>query len=145
MDEAKDEIEQVESVDLVEDHLYSFNQTYYKPALYSSVINLTTDEISDYTDIYDWSMETGIPVKCYSESLKLTTNSLVIEEDKEKIIKGFDRNILIERYQGFDETRIIEYTRLKNGKPTKMRSIIHIFKTAQSDDLYAYLKVFVID
>ena len=40
------------------------------------------------------------------------------------------------------KTKIMDYKRLVNGNPTKMRIILHKFKTSNSEDVFGYIKIF---
>lgn len=134
-----------EKVDLVEEHLYSFNQSYYKPALYTCVINLTKNCTTEYTENEDWGQETKVIVKTYDEAVEAFTNKLV-HPDFQKSFKIFmDRQRLIENYAGIEETKFFEYKRVISGEMKRMRIMLNIFKVADSEDLWCYVKVYTLE
>lgn len=132
-------------IDMVEDHLYAFNSSYYKPAMYSCVIDLTKDVTTEYTENEDWKKETNIGSNSYQESMLKFADTLVHPDYKDALVNFLDRDHLINSFSGTEETRIIEYKRAINGEMKKMRIIINVFKVSDSPDLWCYLKVFVLD
>lgn len=131
-------------IDLVEDHIYEFNQSYYKPALYSFVVNLSKNQITDYTEYGDWVTETQIDEKNYSDGLKAFVEKKVHPSFKDSFLKLLNREFMLAGYSGVDETRIAEYKRSIRDKMYKMRIVIHEFKVPDSADVWMYLKIFSI-
>ncbi|MCR4743345.1 MAG: EAL domain-containing protein [Treponema sp.] len=128
--------------DLVEDHLFSFNKNYYKPALYSIVVNLTQNKATDYSEYADWCYETKIDTTDYDYGLDIFIDTYLLPEEKEKFRDFMDRKKILEMYSDSKETRIIEYKRKLKDRIADMRIVFHSFKVEDSEDLWGYIKVF---
>ena len=126
----------------VEDHLFEFNKNYYRPALYSIVVNLTENKATDYSEYADWCYETKISTTDYDYGLNVFIDTYLLPEEKEKFRNFMDRKIILEKYSDEKQTRVIEYKRKHKERITDMRIIFHSFKVEGSDDLWGYIKVF---
>jgi len=129
-------------LDPLEDHVYGFNQNFYKPPRYSFLLNVSKNHLTDNTETQDWILETGLSLDDFDNSTENLVRDFICEESKEQFAKFMKTENILNSYCGTDETRIIEYTRLINNKPTKMRLLLHIFKVPGDEDLFAYIKVF---
>lgn len=128
--------------DFVEEHIYIFNQNYYKPAIYTFVVNLTKDLIMNHTEQEAWLRETKISTKNYTEAVNQVVENIVSENSKENFKKFMDREILLNNFSGFQETKILEFQRKFEGRDAEMRLLNHLFKAKNSDDIWLYVKVF---
>lgn len=120
------------------EHIMNFKKSIGRYPIYSFLINLSKNSFVEENDSTIWHKETGSTAKSYSESKKDVAERLIHPDFKEAFLKFMNRERLIESYSGRPETRIFEYVRLYNGKYTPMRTMYHIFKVENSDDLYAF-------
>lgn len=134
-----------DKVDLVEEHLYSFNSSYYKPALYTGVINFTRNTITDYTENHDWNQETHISARSYDEALEKFIENLLHPDYKDSFRIFMNRERLMSNYAGIEETKFFEYKRTVNGEMKRMRIMLNIFKVEDNDDLWCYIKIYILE
>lgn len=130
---------------LIEEHISEFNHGFNKPVLYTLMINLTEDKITDFTENGDWCIETSLDPSCYSDAIKSLANDLVYEGDREKFLKTLDRGRLLDSFGGVEDTTVIEYRRRMKEDFCKMRGIVHTFKVAGSECVWLYIKIFCLD
>ena len=129
-------------IDQVEDHIYTFNQNYYKPALYSYVIDLTKDEVTDYSEHLDWGQKTDVNLKCFSETIAAIKNDQIADECKDIFEKFMNRENMLNSFAGIEETAIGEFKRVLSGKISRVRVVRNIFRVDGSEDVWLYLKVY---
>lgn len=131
------------NIDLLEEHLFEFNQSLVRSELYSLVINLNKNEILDYTERDDWKTETKINENNYDIALKRIAEELVAEPYKKDFYNFLKRENLKNSFNTLNETRIFEYERLIHKEVIKMRVVLNLFKIPQlGDDKFMYLKVY---
>lgn len=129
--------------DLIEDHLSDFNRSLNRKEMYSLVINLTQNQMYDYTERENWKHETSIFESNYDDALVRFTNEFIDEEYKQDFFNFLNREKLLENFNSVNETRILEYTRTMHNKHVRMRLIINLFKIPQlGQDKYLYIKVY---
>ena len=134
-----------ENNSLVEDHVFKFNQAYYKPSLHSFIVNLTKDKFISVGERAIWGKESSeVQTDCYTQAVKNLQGSIT-KDSLHSYLTVMDRERLLESYSGFDETRIFEYKRVEKGKEILMRNVLHIFKVSDSDDVWLYIKSFLLD
>lgn len=138
---------QVETkVSMVEEHLYNFNQNYYKPAIFSFVINLTKDEVADYTEHLDWGNVPDVDLKKYSKTIEAILSEQIVDEYKDAFREFlFPENIKKDVEKGIpgnEKTSVGEFIRKVNDNVTRVRVVRNTFKVGNSDDLWMYLKVY---
>ncbi len=131
-----------EKVNPVEEHINEFNHGFTKPVLYSFVVNLTQDRVSDLTEHLDWSLETSLKPESYSHAVKLLAETHLCASDRERFYKNFSRNNILDSFGGIEETKIVEYVRGIKGKLCRMRSVLHTFRVEESDEVWLYIKIF---
>ena len=129
-------------IDQVEDHIYTFNQNYYKPALYSYVIDLTKDEVTDYSEHLDWGQKTDVNLKCFSETIAAIKNDQIADECKDIFEKFMNRENMLNSFAGIEETAIGEFKRVLSGKVSRVRVVRNLFRVDGSEDVWLYLKVY---
>ena len=129
-------------IDQVEDHIYTFNQNYYKPALYSYVIDLTKDEVTDYSEHLDWGQKTDVNLKCFSETIAAIKNDQIADECKDIFEKFMNRENMLNSFAGIEETAIGEFKRVLSGKISRVRVVRNLFRVDGSEDVWLYLKVY---
>ena len=129
-------------IDQVEDHIYIFNQNYYKPALYSYVIDLTKDEVTDYSEHLDWGQKTDVNLKCFSETIAAVKNDQIADECKDIFEKFMNRENMLNSFAGIEETAIGEFKRVLSGKVSRVRVVRNLFRVDGSEDVWLYLKVY---
>lgn len=123
---------------LVVEYILNFKKSIGRYPIYSFLINLSKNSFEEENDSTIWHKETNSTAKSYSELKEDVAERLIHPDFKEAFLKFMDRERLIESYSGRPETRIFEYVRLYNGEYTPMRSVYHLFKVENSDDLYAF-------
>ncbi len=128
--------------DLVEEHIYTFNQNYYKPALYTFVVNLSKDLIMNHTEQENWKLETNITTKSYSQAVNLVAEKFISKKYITPFRKFMDRDNILKSFSGSQETKILEFKRLFEGRDVDMRIVSHLFKVSNSDHVWLYVKVF---
>lgn len=128
--------------DLVEEHIYTFNQNYYKPALYTFIVNLTKDLIMNHTEQENWKEETNILTKSYSQAVNQVTERFISKKSVSAFKKFMDRDNNLKSFSGTQETKILEFQRFFDGRDVDMRIVSHLFKVPDSDHVWLYVKVF---
>ena len=128
--------------DLVEEHIYIFNQNYYKPALYTFVVNLSEDKITNLLEQDNWKRETNVETDVYTKAVNDVLEKFIHPDSLEAFRKFMDRENLLKSFSGEQETKILEFKREFETRKVDMRIILHLFKVPDSNDVWLYVKVF---
>lgn len=158
------EEEETVKIDLVEEHLYVFNQNYYKPALASYVINLTKNELTEHTDHIGIEKASDNMTITYTSAIEKLVNRIhpdyrpafLSYMDRDKILCDFARNCGSESKN--EMTTISQFVQIKPSSGQKsllekskeyaevipVRIINNTFKVADSEDIWLYIKVFTL-
>lgn len=130
-------------VDLIDDHVYTFNQNYYKPALHSFVINLTENIITDHSDQRFFGLEDESK-KNYSKALDSVCQNFIPEEQRQSFKNFLSREKLLEIFNGSEMTSVNEYD-FQNGKEaSRIRIIRNLFAIKDSEYVWLYMKIYML-
>ena len=128
------------STDKIAEHIVEYRQSLIKPTLYTFIVNLSQNYITQDSGVCDWLSEVK-NFSSYDEVVKNLADNYILDQDRESYLNFFDRNKILESYCGSEETRILHYHRYLQKNPSKMRSLINIFTIPESKDLLMYVSV----
>jgi len=128
------------STDKIAEHIVEYRQSLIKPTLYTFIVNLSQNYITQDSGVCDWLSESK-NFSSYDEVVKNLADNYILDQDRESYLNFFDRNKILESYCGSEETRILHYHRYLQKNPSKMRSLINIFTVPESKDLLMYVSV----
>ena len=128
------------STDKIAEHIVEYRQSLIKPTLYTFIVNLSQNYITQDSGVCDWLSEVK-NFSSYDEVVKNLADNYILDQDREAYLNFFDRNKILESYCGSEETRILHYHRYLQKNPSKMRSLINIFTVPESKDLLMYVSV----
>ncbi|MCR5698325.1 MAG: EAL domain-containing protein [Treponemataceae bacterium] len=128
------------STDKIAEHIVEYRQSMIKPTLYTFIVNLTQNYVTQDSGVCDWLSESK-NFSSYDEMIKNLAENYVLENDRAAYLNFFDRKKLLDTYCGCEETRILHYHRFLKKTPSNMRSLINIFSIPESNDLWMYVSV----
>jgi len=141
LDHTEVELQEIKG-DYIEDHMYTFNQNYYQAAVYSIVVNLSKNQVTEYTDLTSVEKIFECDIHNYKEIIKYGTDCYICKEYREPFLKFADADNIINSFSGIEETSFGEFDISIKSKITKIRVIRNTFKSPDSDDIWAYLKFY---
>ncbi|MCQ2591385.1 MAG: EAL domain-containing protein [Treponema sp.] len=126
------------SMDYPTRHINIFKQNLFKPYIYDFIANLSknTFHISDKKST--WYTETNIITDEYDEHVIKVAEKLMFPEYKDSYLDFMNREKLLSHFCGMEETKVFNYIRMFNDKPTHMRLVIHIFLDIEKTDVMMY-------
>lgn len=131
--------------DYVEEHLYNFNQSYYRPSFHSVVINLTKNDITDYYEYADWENMLRVKTRKFTDAVEKTAERYVTTEFQERFKKFLSREDILKDESLLSQIKAGEFNCILNETLTRLRLIVHTFKVPNSDDIWMYVKIFALD
>ena len=131
--------------ELIEEHIFGFNHNYYKLANHSFTVNLTKNKVPDYFDHEEWINKTSVKTDIYSDIINELAQKFVHPDYMDTFLKAMDREQILKDFTGLNQTKIIEYKQIFDGKMINMKNVINVFKVADSDDVWLYIKIFTLD
>lgn len=131
--------------DYAEDYVNKFHRAVLKSSLYDCLVNLTDDTFKETIGRCDWFGNGDLRTNCYSQGVKNVAENFIPPEYKNDYLAFMDRATLIKQFTGKAVTRVLYYKRNVNGKETNSRLMIHLFKIKQSEKLWMYINVTILD
>lgn len=128
--------------DLIEEHMYDFNQSYYQAPMNSIIVNISKNWISEYTEIDGLLDLLEVKDRDYSKAIEAIINCFLCRECNEAFIRFLDRDKIINDYAGFETTQFGEFKISIDSKISRIRIIKNIFKVEDSQDIWGYFKLY---
>lgn len=132
-------------IDYAEEYVNRLHRAVIKSSLYDCLVNLTDDTFKEVIGRCDWFSDDKFFTNCYSKGVQNVAENFILPEYKEGYISLMDRNSLIKKYNGKPETFVFYYKRNINGEISDARLVIHLFKIEESQKLWMYINVTLLD